>query len=102
MRMLRDVSPRRKQVYTLIGNEPIAACLERIQHVIAWGGEPYAQPYMKLNALERQPHVRFDWTRRKLLEVQRWINGRFWRYTNLDGYCSSIRTRQTTLQESML
>ena len=92
MRMLRHVSPRKKQVYVLIGNEPIASCLERLQLVRDWGGEPYAQPYMKLNALERRPHVRFDWTARRLLEVQRWINGRFWKYTDLDGYRASIRT----------
>ena len=41
---------------------------------------------MKLNALERRPHVRFDWTERELRKVQRWINGRFWRYTDLAGY----------------
>ena len=36
MRMLRDVPARRKRVYVLIGNEPIASCLERIHEVIAW------------------------------------------------------------------
>jgi len=94
MRMLRGkgVSPRKMQVYTLIGNEPIAACLDRIKEVIGWGGEPYAQPFMKLNALERRPHARFDWTERRLLEVQRWVNGRYWKYTDLDGYRASIRS----------
>lgn len=93
MLMLRDVSPRKKQVYTLIGNEPRAACMERIYEVIAWGGEPYAQPYMKLNALERRPHVRFDWTERELRRVQRWVNGRFWRYTDFAGYNASAKTQ---------
>lgn len=92
MRMLKDVSPRRKQVYVLIGNEPKAACLERIAEVRAWGGEPYVQPYMKLNALVKRPHVRFDWTERDLLKVQRWVNGRFIKYATLDEYDPSMRT----------
>ena len=96
MQMLRDESPRKKQVYTLIGNEPKAACLECIQEVIAWGGEPYAQPYIKLNALERKPNVRFDWTARELTRVQRWVNGRFWKYTSLEAYNPSIRSSDRT------
>jgi hypothetical protein len=76
MRMLRQagVSPRKIQVYTLIGNEPFDECMTRIDQVMRWGGEPYAQPYMKLNALEKRPHVRFDWTEGRLLDVQRWCN----------------------------
>lgn len=101
-KMLKDVSPRKKQVYVLIGNEPIAACMERLRHVIDWGCEPYAQPYMKLNALERRPHVRFDWTERELRKVQRWINGRFWRYTDLAGYSASIRTRSPAEMQPVL
>jgi hypothetical protein len=92
MTMLRAVPQRRKQVYTLIGNEPFDACMQRIQEVISWGGEPYAQPFMKLNALEKRPHVRFDWTERRLRQVQRWVNGRFWKFTNFDGYDASIRS----------
>lgn len=92
MRMLKDVSPRKKQVYVLIGNEPKAACMERIEQVIAWGGEPYAQPYMKLNALVKKPHVRFDWTERDLRRTQRWVNGRFWKFTPFDQYDASAKT----------
>lgn len=94
MRLLRGrgVSPRRMQVYVLIGNEPRAACVERVRHVIDWGGEPYAQPYMKLNAPECRPHVRFDWTERELLTVKRWVNGRFWKYTTLENYSASVRS----------
>lgn len=92
MRMLADVSPRKKQVYCLIGNEPKAACLERIQEVIAWGGEPYAQPFMKLNALAKRPHARFDWTERELKRMQRWVNRRLWKYTSFDDYDASAKT----------
>lgn len=86
------VSSRRRQVYTMIGNEPFAACMDRIHEVIGWRGEPYAQPYMKLNALLRRPHVRFDWTEARLRMVQRWVNGRFWRYVPFDRYDASAKS----------
>lgn len=86
------VSARRRQVYTMIGNEPFDACMHRIRQVIGWGGEPYAQPFMKLNALIKRPHVRFDWTEARLKAVQRWVNGRFWRYTDFASYNSSIKS----------
>jgi hypothetical protein len=75
MRMLADEPPRRKRVYVLIGNEPFADCMTRIEETIAHGCEPHVQPYIKLNALERRPHVRFDWNEQKLRDVQRWANG---------------------------
>jgi len=86
-----DVPARRRQVYTLIGNEPFDACMDRIRQVIGWGGEPYAQPLMKLNALARKPWVKFDWTENQLRRVQRWVNGRFWRYTDFASY-RSVKT----------
>jgi hypothetical protein len=94
MRMLAHLSPRKKQVYTLIGNEPFDACMERIAEVRAWGGEPYAQPVMKLNAPAKRPWVRHDWTEARLLAVQRWCN-----YSSRAGvtwaeYNSSAKTRR--------
>ena len=89
MKMLAHLPPRRKQVYTLIGNEPFAACMDRIRQVIAWGGEPYAQPFMKLNALVKKPHVRHDWTLYLLRAVQRWVNRRIWRVAPFAQYDSS-------------
>jgi hypothetical protein len=86
MRMLDAESPKKKRVYVLIGNEPQAACLARIQEVIAWGGEPHVQPYMKLNALDRRPYPRFDWTEQRLIDVARWANRRLWRYMTVDQY----------------
>ncbi len=79
MDMLRDVSPGRKRVYVLIGNEPYEECLKRINEVIKWGGEPHVQPLMRLNALHKIPWVRFDWTARKLKNVARWANRHIWR-----------------------
>jgi hypothetical protein len=86
MHMLRAEPAKRKRVYVLIGNEPFEACMERIREVIAWGGEPHVQPYMKLNALERRPHVRFDWTEQLLRDVARWSNGHVWRSAPFDEY----------------
>lgn len=91
MRMLKGESPKRKRVYVLIGNEPVASCVERVREVIAWGGEPHCQPYMKLNALVRRPHVRFDWTEASLIACARWANRRLWRYVSLDDYDRSFK-----------
>jgi hypothetical protein len=92
MTMLRDVSPKRKRVYVLLGNEPVAECLQRLREVIEWGGEPHAQPFMKLNALEKKPHARFDWTEQKLVDMARWANRRIWRYAAFEDYGRSIKT----------
>ena len=92
-RILKDVSPRRKQVYTMIGHEPFAVCMDRIQKVIASGGEPYAQPFIKLNSLTKEPAVRHDWTAHKLKQVQRWTNRRIWRVAPFCDYDGSIKTR---------
>ncbi len=78
-RMLKDVSPRRKQVYTMIGHEPFDVCMDRIKRVRMEGGEPYAQPFIKLNSLTKEPTVRHDWTRQLLTDVSRWVNRRLWR-----------------------
>ncbi|MER8602815.1 hypothetical protein NKH48_03335 [Mesorhizobium sp. M1233] len=73
------VSPRKIQIYTLLGNEPYDACMQRVREVIEWGGEPFCQPLMKLVALTRDPHVKHDWTARKLRAVARWANNHMWR-----------------------
>lgn len=91
-RVLRDVSPRRKQVYTMIGHEPFEVCMDRIRRVIASGGEPYAQPFIKLNALEKAADPRHDWTMHKLRQVQRWVNRRLWRVVPFAQYDASAKT----------
>lgn len=93
MHMLREVSPRMKRVYVLIGNEPVDACMQRISEVIEWGGEPHVQPYMKLNALERTPFPRFDWNKQLLTDVARWANSpMIWRKTPFSDYRRSKKT----------
>lgn len=94
MRMLRrrSVSPKKIRIYVLIGNEPVAACLARIRCVLEWGGEPHVQPLMKLNALEKEHWIRFDWTAQKLVDVARWANRRIWRYATFEEYGGSVKT----------
>lgn len=87
MGILREVSPRKKQAYVLIGNEPIAACYERALRVIEWGGEPYCQPVMPLNALtRREVMLRHDWTPQLLRDFARYFNRRLWRSLPLREY----------------
>lgn len=93
MVMLKDVSPKRKRVYVLIGNEPIDACLGRIREVIEWGGEPHVQPLMKLNAMEKSYWIKHDWTDQKLRDMARWANRRIWRYAAFTDYQKSNKTR---------
>jgi hypothetical protein len=92
MQMLKAVSPKRKRVYVLIGNEPVDECLGRIQQVIEWGGEPHVQPLMKLNAMEKEYWVRFDWTVEKLRDMARWANRRIWRYAPFEDYAGSVKS----------
>jgi hypothetical protein len=91
-KMLKDISPRRKQVYTMIGHEPFDVCMGRIRTVIESGGEPYVQPIMKLSTLEKKPWVRHGWTPLLLRQVQRWVNRHLWRKTPFKDYNASAKT----------
>lgn len=86
MRMLKDEPQRRKRIYVMIGNEPVAECMQRIEEVIAHKCEPHVQPEIKLNAPEKKPWVRHDWTERKLKDVARWANGFVWRKAPFSEY----------------
>lgn len=91
MDILKDEPNGRKQVYVLIGNEPINACHERAQKVIEWGGEPYIQPLIPLNALSRNAlKVAFDWNVQALKDFQRYYNRHLWRYFGLEKYIGRI------------
>ena len=89
--MLRDVPPRRKRVYVLIGNEPFKPCMDRILETISWGCEPHVQPIMKLNARTKKPWVRFDWTEQKLRDTARWANRWIWRHVPFHEYDGALR-----------
>lgn len=91
----RGVAPKNMRIYVLIGNEPVDVCLGRIRQVIDWGGEPHVQPLMKLNAMEKEPWVRFDWTAPKLKAMARWANRRLWRYMPFSLYAGAVKTSRT-------
>lgn len=101
MVMLKAEPPKRKRVYTMIGNEPVAACLERIEQVIAWGGEPHAQPYMKLVTLRKRPHVQHDWSHQLLIDMARWCNGHAWRQCKFGEFRRSLKTRNRVVEGAM-
>jgi len=92
MQMLSGEPQSRKRVYVLIGNEPFAECMQRIQEVIDNGCEPYSQPLMKLSASEREPWIKHDWTPRKLQDVARWVNGYVWRKAPFSEYSATRST----------
>lgn len=86
VKVLKDEPASSKRVYVLIGNEPVEACLYRINRVIEWGCEPHVQPVMALNTLEKKPMIRFDWTERKLRNMARWANRWLWRSMKFEEY----------------
>lgn len=96
MKMLADEPQRRKRVYVLVGNEPFSDCMARIEEVISMGCEPHVQPYIKLNALARKPHVMHDWTEQRLRDVARWANGWVWKKAPFSEY---DRSRKAASQE---
>lgn len=95
MRMLRAEPAKRKRVYVLIGNEPYRECMERINFVIDNGGEPHVQPFIKLNALVKEPHAKYDWTAQKLKDVARWANGFLYRQMKFEEYDRKAKKRTT-------
>lgn len=87
MGILRDEPRKKKRVYVLIGNEPFEHCLQRALEVVEWGGEPYCQPLVHKNALDRRDYVvRYDWTKEKLTHFARYFNRFLWKYAPLEEY----------------
>tara|TARA_R110000824_G_scaffold339874_2_gene526396 strand:+ start:73 stop:957 length:885 start_codon:yes stop_codon:yes gene_type:complete len=101
MKMLEDEPQSRKRVYVLIGNEPKAECLERINKVISWGGDPHVQPFIKLNALRKKYHVRHDWTEGELIDMARWTNGWVWKKAPFSEYRRTSTPVSNPLQMEM-
>lgn len=88
MQILGSESSKRKRVYVLIGNEPIAACYERAMKVIAWGGEPWCQFVLPLNWLGDPATIRprFDWTYRLGRDFARYFNRHLYKYVPIREY----------------
>jgi hypothetical protein len=92
LRILAVEPPSRKRVYVLIGNEPIATCYERAGKVIDWGGEPFCQPFIPLNALRRdQLKTAYDWTVPLLKDFAQYFNRYLWRTVSLRAYTNRKR-----------
>lgn len=88
MALLHGVPARKKQVYVLVGNEPIEACLERAMRVIEWGGEPHCQYVLPLNWLGDEADIRprHDWSYSLGRDFCRYFNRRLWRSLLLCDY----------------
>jgi hypothetical protein len=86
MRILELEPYGKKRVYVLVGNEPFEQCHERTRKVIEWGGEPFVQPFIPLNSLDKRPSIRHDWTEEKLKDFARYNNRFLWRYMDFSQY----------------
>lgn len=97
MRLLRShkISGPKVRVYVLFGNEAPQACHDRARQVIAWGGEPFVQPLVALNALEKRPIARHGWTEQALKDASRYYNRWIWRSVPWAEYDRNYRASQT-------
>lgn len=68
------VSRRRLHIYCLAGNEPIAACEQRVREIREWKCVPIVQARTPLDYLGGQLPVLHDWTSRSLKDFKRWGN----------------------------
>jgi hypothetical protein len=99
IRLLREggiKDSRAIRVYCLSGNEPFENCHYRAEKIIEWGGEPFVQALIPLNALSKTPVVqsRFGWTEQLLTDFSRYYNRWLWRKSgrSFDWYDRSART----------
>lgn len=97
-RILKDEPARKKRVYVLIGNEPFDECFARVSQVIEWGCEPHVQPLIALNALQRKPMVKHDWTEKNLINLTRWANRWIWRTAPFSEYIRTPPSQPSTSQ----
>lgn len=83
MKLLRDHghTGEKVRVYTLIGNEPMEACHQRVREVIENGCHPWPQRLRPLDWLgpEGTLPTRYDWDEPTLIAFQRFYSNRaFW------------------------
>ncbi len=67
------VSRRKLRLYCLAGNEPIAACEQRVQEINEWGCYP-VQRRRPLDYMGGPLPCIHDWTEKLLIDFQRWGN----------------------------
>ncbi len=106
MRLLKEagVGSRNIRVYCLSGNEPFEDCMYRAEKIVDWGGEPFVQALIPLNALEKRPVVqhRYGWTEQKLIDFGRYYNRWLWRKPgrSFDWYDHSARRTKERIEDS--
>jgi len=88
MSLLHQEPAKKKRVYVLVGNEPVASCYERAMKIIEWGGEPHCQYVLPLNWLGDPATVkcRFDWTYPLGKDFCRFFNRFLWRTLDIREY----------------
>lgn len=76
MKILDDagVSRKKRRIYCLIGNEPIAACEARVREIQSWGSLPIVQRRRPLDWMAGPLPALHDWTEQTLIDCQRWGN----------------------------
>ena len=86
LQILKPVPPYRKRVYCLVGNEPIEACYDRLQTIIANGGEPFCQALRPLNYLGGPWRMKHGWTETLAKDFVRYADRFVWRKTPIWEY----------------
>lgn len=96
----KGVSAKKIRPYVMIGREPFEQCMARILLVMGLGAEPHVQPFIKLNAREKKPHVMHDWTPQRLQRVARWANSpMIWRKTPFSEYRPGFKTSREAARD---
>jgi len=65
---------RRSRIYCLAGNEPLAACEQRVMDIVGWGAYPIVQRRRPLDWIAGPLPTLHDWTEQRLIDFQRWGN----------------------------
>lgn len=98
----RGVRPPHVRVYVLAGNEPLEDCLHRAQRVIAWGAEPFVQPFQPLDALHKNAYAPPSWEPGQLTDFARYFNRYVWRRTPWAKYDRNYRARRRRAKKAQV
>lgn len=91
VKIIQSISKKKIRAYTMIGHEPIDQCRYRCEKVISLGCEPVPQAFIALNAKEKTPEIKHDWTPQKLSDFQRFFyQPALWRKLKLEEYAPRV------------
>ncbi len=91
VKLIQSISKKKIRAYTMIGKEPIEQCRYRCEKVIQLGCEPVPQAYIEGNAKSKTPAILYDWTARKLSDMQRFFyQPALWRKLKLEDYAPRV------------